>query len=437
MRVAIVGSGISGIAAAWTLRGVCRPTVYEASPTPGGHSNTVDITLKGQDFSVDTGFIVFNDRTYPGFVRFLRDLEVQTRPTAMSFSVRHDGDDLEYNGNGPRALFAQRRNLFRPGFWRLLRDIARLGRDCKEWLRTPGHELTLGEFLDHRGYSNELARWYLVPMVAAIWSSSDRASLEMPFELFCRFFENHAFFDLGDRPVWRTVVGGSRSYVSRALACIDADLRVSSPVLAVRRPGGRASGAVEVVTARGVEAFDFAILACHSDTSLAILDPATPLERNLLECFPYERNTATLHTDERVMPRRRAAWAAWNSWIPAGDRRRDEPAMLSYHMNTLQSLETPSGMPLIVSLNALSRVDSDRVLRTIEYHHPRFTPDGFAAQHRFGELPESGPVFFAGAYWRHGFHEDGFWSGVRAAELVLRAQARAACSRVPLRSGTL
>lgn len=420
MRVAIVGSGISGLAAAWTLRHVCRPTIYEACDTPGGHSNTVDVTLGGEAFAVDTGFIVFNDRTYPGFVGFLRDLDVQTRASAMSFSVRHDADDVEYNGNNPRALFAQRRNLVRPGFWRLLRDVARLGRECKDWLRTPGPDRTLGEFLSRRGYSRELARWYLVPMVAAIWSSSDRASLDMPFALFCRFFENHAFFELGERPLWRTVDGGSRAYVRRAIERLGPDLRLSCPVHSVRRPRG---GGVELRTARGVEHFDFAVLACHSDTSLAVLDSPTALERELLGSFPYDMNIATLHTDDRVMPRRRAAWAAWNSWVPAGGRGQDEPSLISYHMNALQSLRTPPDMPLFVSLNAQALVRDERVLRTIEYRHPRLTEAGFRAQGRFNELPPSGPVMYAGAYWRHGFHEDGFWSGQRAGECILRAHA--------------
>lgn len=438
MRVAIVGSGISGLAAAWTLRDVCRPTIFEASTIPGGHSNTVDVTLQGTSVAVDTGFIVFNDRTYPGFVRFLRDLGVQSRASAMSFSVRHDVDDLEYNGNNPRALFAQRRNIVRPGFWRLLRDVARLGRECKAWLHAPGPERTLGEFLSQRSYSHELVRWYLVPMVAAIWSSSDQASLDMPFGLFCRFFENHAFFELGERPQWRTVVGGSREYVQRAIEQLGPDLRLSCPVRAVRRPRGTSpDGGVEIVTACGAEWFDFVILACHSDTSLEILESPTDLERDLLSSFPYDRNIATLHTDDRVMPRRRAAWAAWNSWVPSKGRRHGEPALISYHMNALQSLRTPNDLPLIVSLNAQSLIREDRVLRTIEYRHPRFTEAGFRAQARFGELPWAGPVFFAGAYWRHGFHEDGFWSGQRAGEAVLRAHAAASrvAGRVPLELG--
>lgn len=420
MRVAIIGSGISGISAAWALRQTCRTVIFEAGQTPGGHSNTIDVASGGQLWPVDTGFIVFNDRTYPGFVRFLRELGVESSPTSMSFSVRHDRDCVEYNGNNPRALFAQTRNVLRPGFWRMLRDIARLSRDCKAWLASPaGCEFhTLGDFLAGRRYSPELACWYLVPMVAAIWSASDRSALDMPFELFCRFFENHAFFDLGERPIWRTVVGGSRAYVRRALQLLEADLRLSCPIRAIRRP---TSGGVEILTPQGPERFDAAIIACHSDTALKLLDAPLAIEQDLLSALPYDRNLAILHTDVSVMPRRRLAWAAWNSWIPADTRDADTPALLSYNMNILQGHAPRDGTQIMVSLNAQGRISRDRVIREIEYHHPRFTPAGFDAQARFGELPRHGPIFFAGAYWRNGFHEDGFWSGQRAGQLVLDA----------------
>ena len=332
LRLAIVGTGISGLAAARDLARHHRVTLFEAGSYVGGHSNTIDLDLSGEKLAVDTGFIVFNDRTYPGFIAMLKELEVASHPTSMSFSVQHEATGIEYNGHSLGHLFAQKRNLFRPGFYRMIRGILRLSREAKAWLAErdaapsaarpdradPSTTLTLGEFLRRGGYPAEVVDWYIAPMTSAIWSASGSAALELPFEFFCRFFDNHAFFDMGERPTWRTVQGGSRTYVRAVLAELDrhgAQVRTRCPVRWVRRSPGThryqmnipvSEGGVEIVSAEGTERFDAVVMATHSDTALSLLADPSPAEREILGAMPYQENQAIVHTDARLMPRARS-----------------------------------------------------------------------------------------------------------------------------------
>jgi predicted NAD/FAD-binding protein len=438
MRIAVIGSGISGLAAARRLCPHHRVTVFEAGSHVGGHTHTIDLDIMGVRAAVDTGFIVFNDKTYPGFAAMLRDLGVASRPTSMGFSVRHDAAHVEYSGHSLGHLFAQRRNLIRPAFLRMARGIVRFGREAQAWLADggPGRDptLTLAGFLERGRFAAEVRDWYVVPMASAIWSASDSATLALPFAFFARFFDNHAFFDLGERPVWRTVVGGSREYVRALLPILvrhGCDVRTRTPVKWVRRsPSTRrylrhepeTEGGVEVVTDAGrSERFDAVVLATHSDTALSILADPTPIEREILGAFPYHRNDAIVHTDTRVMPTRRKVWSAWNARLGSTP---GERARVTYNMNILQGLDLPGDTQVMVTLNDPDAIDPAKVLRLISYEHPVYTNAGFASQTRQSEISGVSRTFYAGAYWRSGFHEDGFWSGERAAEQVLRWAGR-------------
>ncbi len=435
MRIAIVGSGISGLAAARRLCAEHRVTVYEAGSHVGGHTNTIDLEIEGRVTAVDTGFIVFNDRTYPGFVGMLRELGVESRATSMGFSVKHSTAGVEYSGHSLGHLFAQKRNLLRPGFLRMVRDLVRFGREAKAWLDEGSHRpMTLAEFLERGRFSAELRDWYVVPMASAIWSASEADTLALPFEFFCRFFDNHAFFDLGERPTWRTVVGGSREYVRALVPVLEQHgcrVMTRCPVRWVRRSPGthrfkpgafENEGGVEIVTAAGAERFDAVVMATHSDTALSMLADPSVGEREILGALPYQVSNAVVHTDQRVMPVRRKVWAAWNAHV-GGARpgpREMGGARVTYNMNILQGLEFPGGTQVMVTLNDPDAMDPTKTLRLIRYQHPVYTSAGFEAQKRHGEISGASRTFYAGAYWRSGFHEDGFWSGERAAEQVLR-----------------
>jgi predicted NAD/FAD-binding protein len=422
MRIAIVGAGIAGNVVAYRLRGEHEVTVFEACDYVGGHTHTVDVEHAGTRYAIDTGFIVFNDWTYPNFVRLLDELGVATQPTSMSFSVSCELDGLEYNGTSLTGLFADRRNLVRPKFYRLLADIVRFGRDARAYLATGDRSATLGEFLAQRRYSAELATHYVVPMTAAIWSAAPGSVLDMPAEFLLRFFLNHGMLSIDDRPQWRTIVGGSARYVDKLVAGHRARIRTGSPVLAVRRIGEEVW-----VYSRGSEPerFDAVFMACHSDQALKLLVDASALERDVLGTIRYGRNEAVLHTDERLLPRRRRAWASWNYRVAAG---RDEAPLVTYHMNTLQRLRAPA--EFCVTLNDGGRVAEKCVLGRFEYDHPIFDAAATAAQARHAEIDGLRRTYFCGAYWRNGFHEDGVVSAlaalthfnerVRHAELHLR-----------------
>ena len=397
MKVAVVGTGIAGNVAAYLLRGEHDITVFEAAPYIGGHTNTIDVEEDGRTLAIDTGFIVFNDKTYPNFIRILDEIGQESQPSVMSFSVQAGGGRLEYCGTSLDTLFAQRRNLLRPSFHRMIRDILRFNResstaaDCN-----PG--ITLGEYLHKFGYSDEFRNHYLVPMAAAIWSAEPVSVPDMPLAFLVRFFANHGLLQLKDRPQWRVIEGGSREYVGRLVAGHRDRIRLSTPVTSIRRR----EDAVELVSADGsLETFDSVFIACHSDQALQILCDPTPLEAEVLGAIRYQDNEAVLHTDDSLMPQRRRAWAAWNYHVADVEQRH---VSVTYHMNTLQSLD--ARRDYLVTLNNSQRIDPEKVIRSVQYTHPVYTLETVAAQRRQPEI-NCDRTFFCGAYWRNGFHEDG------------------------------
>ena len=406
MKIAIIGAGIAGNVAASRLHPQHDITVFEAGGHVGGHSHTHQLDLDGRQVAVDTGFIVYNERTYPEFTRLLRELEVPTQPSNMSFSVRCEASGLEYNGTTLNSLFAQRSNLFRPSFHRMWRDILRFNRHAPVAVAADDGELTLGRYVREHGYSPQFIRHYLMPMAAAIWSATPVDVYAMPARFLVGFFRNHGMLSVNDRPQWRTIEGGSARYVERLVAPFRHRIQLRTPVESVRRVATHV-----LVTPRGGEPqrFDRVFFACHSDQALAMLADASPLERVVLGAMRYQQNDVTLHTDVRLLPRRRLAWAAWNYHLPmqAADR-----VCVTYNMNILQGLQTRE--PLCVTLNRAGAIDPARVLRQVSYAHPVFNTAAVAAQSRHRELNGRQLSYYCGAYWRHGFHEDGVWSALQA-----------------------
>ena len=403
-RLAIVGTGISGLVAAERLCRAHDVVVFERQARLGGHTHTVDVDSPRGKVAVDTGFIVCNDRTYPGFLALLRRLGVGLRPSEMSFSVRCERTGLEYNGGSFGQIFAQRSNLLRPRFWGMLRDILRFHR------LAPGFgsgEATLQDVLREGRFGRAFAEHYLVPMMAAIWSAEPQRLMLMPARFFVRFFHNHGMLTVADRPQWFTVQGGSRSYLAPLVAPFAAAIRTAAPVVAVRR---RDDAVWVQVEGQPAERFDGAILAAHSDESLAMLQDATAAERSVLGAIPYQSNDVVLHTDASLLPRRRRAWAAWNYHLPQQPAAR---ATVSYSMNILQGLPGPE--QYLVTLNRTAAIDPSKVLRTFVYDHPVFDAAGVRAQESVAALNGSGRVWFCGAWCGFGFHEDGVQSGLRVA----------------------
>jgi len=408
MHVAIVGSGVAGLSTAWLLhRAGHQVTVFEAGSHIGGHVNTIPVEAGGQTWPVDTGFIVFNHRTYPHFTHLLAHLGVDSRPTTMSFSVRDDRAGLEYNGHTFNTLFAQRRNFLRPSHWSMIRDILRFNREARSLLDAP-EDVTIGSFLEQGGYRAPFLERYLVPMAAAIWSSPAAAVQHMPARFFARFFHNHGFLEIDDRPVWRTVVGGSWSYLLPLVSAFREHILLNTPVQAILRHHDR----VEIHSRRGVGRFDQVVLACHSDQALGLLRDASAQERDILGQLPYQTNEAVLHTDISVLPRRRACWAGWNYRLDG--RQADSPVPVTYQMNLLQGF-TAAPCQFLVTLNSDAHIDPQKVLRRIAYQHPQYGPTALRAQGRWSEINGVNRTWFSGAYWRYGFHEDGLVSGLRVA----------------------
>ncbi|MEQ1879904.1 MAG: FAD-dependent oxidoreductase [Burkholderiales bacterium] len=406
MKIAIVGSGIAGNVAAYHL---CRNhdiTVFEAAGHIGGHSHTHVVEQAGRNYAVDTGFIVFNDWTYPNFTKLLDELGVASQDSTMSFSVRDDTCRLEYNGTTLNTLFAQRFNLLRPSFLGMVRDILRFNREAPELLSRPGKEIGLGAFLDLGNYGKAFVDRYIVPMGAAIWSTDPRAMMDFPARFFVGFLQNHGMLSVNQRPTWRVIQGGSARYVEKLTHPFRNRIRLNCPVEWVRRfPGG----VLVKSLARDAERFDAVFLACHSDQALRLLTDPSALESKVLSAIPYQENQAVLHTDTRMLPRKRLAWAAWN-YHKSG--RAGQRVALTYNMNILQGLDAPE--PFLVTLNRDDEIDPVKVIRRIVYHHPLFTPAGVAAQARQTELNRGRNTYFCGAYWSNGFHEDGVASALEA-----------------------
>ena len=412
MRVAVVGSGISGLSVAWLLSQKYQVTLFEAGNYLGGHTNTVDVTVDGITAPVDTGFLVFNERTYPNLVELFSHLGVRTASSEMSFSVRIDEERVEWAGNSLASVFAQKRNLVKPEFWRMLKDILRFNRESQEIVRSGrSANVSLGEFLVRGRYGRAFRDWYLLPMSGAIWSCPTRQMLDYPVDTFFRFCHNHGLLQLTGRPVWKTVVGGGREYVRRLAASIE-DIRLASPVESVVRD----TDGVRLRLANGTtEGFSQIVFACHSDQALALLADIVDIEKKLLSRFSYQQNRAVLHMDNSLLPRNREAWAAWN--YIAGTGAPDARAVsVSYLINKLQPL--PFASPVIVTLNPTHAPRADSVIGEFDYMHPIFDRAAIDAQQELPAIQGKRHTWFCGAWTGYGFHEDGLKSALSVANAL-------------------
>ena len=413
MRIAIIGSGISGLTAAHRLHPRHDITVFEADRRVGGHAHTVRASLDDGDFDVDTGFIVYNHRNYPVFTRLLSELRVPTQPSDMSLAVRDERHDLEWGTNLAR-LFAQRRNLVRPGFVAMIGEVLRWNRLGQRVLAgsVDVDELTpVGDVLADRHFSPRFLDWYLTPLAAAIWSADPVTVDRFPVVTFCRFLDNHGMLSLGERPAWRTVTGGSRRYVDALTAPFADRIRTGERVEAIERHADEIL--VRTASDPSATSFDRVVVATHSDQALGLLADADPLEKEIIGAVRYQPNVATLHTDEAMLPRNPRTWASWNVQVLPGERRQ---VTMTYHMNRLQSLA--SRHQLCVTLNRHHDIDPASVIERIDYDHPVFDAGAIAAQRRRAELQGRGGLYWAGAWWGYGFHEDGARSGSEVAALI-------------------
>ena len=411
MRVAVIGAGIAGIAAATTLRPAADVTVYEAESRPGGHAHTVSFVLDGRAYDVDVGFMVFNDRTYPTLNALFDRWGIASQPSTMSFGVSDDETGIEWSGTGPTGVFAQPRTLVSAAHWRMIADVLRFGRVGTALLRAGDRTTTIGDVLADRRWSAGFVDRYLVPLGASIWSCDPQQFERFPAAALCRFLDNHGLLTLTGRPQWRTVAGGSVRYVEAATRVLGAGaVRTDLPVVSVSRH----DDGVDVRTAAGVETYDQAVLALHADDALDLLADASTAEKDVLGSFPYVPNDVVLHHDRSVLPRSRRAWASWNYHRPP------EPSgavEVTYHLNRLQRID--SERQICVTLNRTDAIDPATVLWRQTMRHPAYTAEGFAAQARWGEVSGRRRTHYCGAYWGWGFHEDGAASGVRAARAVL------------------
>lgn len=408
MKIAIVGTGIAGNVVAHHLAREHDITVFEANPHIGGHTHTHEVTQAGRSYQVDTGFIVYNDWTYPNFIALLEQLGVASQLSSMSFSVRNERSGLEYNGNTLNTLFAQRRNLLSPSFWRMIRDILRFNREAPALLQDGVADITLGSYLGQGDYSRQFIEHYIIPMGAAIWSTDPVNMLDFPARYFVRFFHNHGMLSVNERPQWHVIRGGSARYVEALVAPFRDRIRLRTPVSSIRRDGRHVWVQAE---GQDTERYDAVFVACHSDQALRLLTDPSAAERAVLGAIAYQPNEAVLHTDTHLLPRARRAWAAWNYHVLPHDTGR---VALTYNMNILQSLDAPT--PFLVTLNHADAIDPAKVVKRIPYEHPLYTRAGVAAQARQGEI--NGPLntYYCGAYWRYGFHEDGVVSALAALE---------------------
>jgi len=409
MKIAIIGTGIAGNYAAYRLAKKHEITVFESKDRIGGHTNTIEIEDNGKRLAVDTGFIVYNDVTYPNFLSLLDELGVESQASDMSFSVTGGAGGLEYNGSSLNRLFAQRSNLFRPSFYRMLKDILRFNREAPSLIESPDFSMTLGEYLDQNDYSSNFTENYILPMGSAIWSATSEHMRAMPAVFFARFFQNHGLLSVNERPQWRVIKGGSACYVEKLVAGHRDRIRLGAAVESVRR----FPEYIEI-KAKGCEAerFDRVFLACHSDQALTMLADPTPQEREVLGAIKFQRNEAVLHTDTSLMPKRRRAWAAWNYNIPGGPSVYDDKVTLTYNMNILQGLDASE--QYCVTLNNTDAIDPEKIIRVIQYGHPIFTGRAVTAQGRHRAINGDRRTYYCGAYWRYGFHEDGVVSAIDA-----------------------
>lgn len=407
-NIAIIGSGISGLTCGHLLSQQHNVTLFEANDYLGGHTNTENIELSGKNYPVNTGFIVFNDWTYPNFIKLMDQLGVKSEASEMSFSVRDENTGLEYNGTTLNSLFSQRLNVFKPAFIRMILDILKFNKQTVSALEN--NEIqdgqTLGEFVEKYGYSRMFINQYIVPMGSAIWSASADVMMDFPLKFFLQFFNNHGMLSVDDRPQWRVISGGSKSYVEPIIQNFKDNIHLNTPIKNVKR----FSDYVEITTLKGdVSRFDQVVFACHSDQALSLLEDATDDENQVLGAIPYQMNDVVLHTDESLMPKKKLAWAAWNYHIP---QRHSEHSMVTYNMNILQNFDD-APETILLTLNRNQEIDPNKIIKQYQYAHPVFTLDGMVAQGRHGDISNHNRTHYCGAYWLNGFHEDGVSSALR------------------------
>jgi predicted NAD/FAD-binding protein len=420
-KIAIIGSGISGLTSAYLLSQKHQITVFEKNDYIGGHTATKDIELNGQQYAIDTGFIVCNDRTYPNFLKLLAQLNVKLQPTEMSFSVINRDTHLEYNGNNLNSLFAQRRNIFKPKFWRLIREILTFNKRCKALYHDDNinAEKTLGDFLKQHQFSDYFCQNYILPMGAAIWSTSLIEMSAFQLKFFVRFFYNHGLLNVTDRPQWYVIPGGSRQYITPLIKKFKNDIQLNSEITQVIR---EESGVVIKFSNGETQTFDDVIFACHSDQALALLANPSEAEQAILGDIPYSENEVILHTDVNLLPKRKLAWASWNYLLDADttanttvkQTQLTRPSCVTYNMNILQGIDAPE--TFCVTLNQSNKIQHDKVLAKFTYHHPVFNHTSLAAQQRRHEICGHHHTHFVGAYWHNGFHEDGVVSAITVAK---------------------
>jgi predicted NAD/FAD-binding protein len=427
-NIAIIGSGISGLTTAYLLAKKHKVTMFEKSEYIGGHTATVDVEVTGKSYAIDTGFIVFNNKTYPNFLALLDEIGVGKQEAEMSFSVHNTKTKLEYNGHNLDTLFAQRRNLFRPKFWRLVTEILRFNKLCKQAFDSQQYNEadTLGDFLIEHNFSQFFAEHYILPMGAAIWSSSLTQMEGFQFQFFVKFFHNHGLLNIADRPQWYVIPKGSRSYLSPLCQSFSDRIRVNSDIKFITRNNDKVQlhfsdldnekGDINDIgdlnnQKAHVEEFDEVVLACHSDQALALLADPSSEESAILRAMPYSENSVVLHTDISLLPKRKKAWASWNYQLSAD---RDKPASVTYNMNILQGLN--SEHTFCVTLNQRESIAPEKILREFTYHHPTFSLESIEAQQKRKQICGQRHTHYAGAYWHSGFHEDGVRSGVEVAE---------------------
>ena len=409
MKIAIIGSGIAGLTSAYLLSRRHEITLFEAGNRIGGHTHTVNVTVDDKSYAIDTGFIVFNDWTYPNFIRLLGQIGVKFKPTEMSFSVCDENTRFEYNGNNINSLFAQRSNILSPGFWGMLRDILRFNREAPLDLQEQriSADMTLGDYLEAKGYGPRFILQYIVPMGAAIWSMSLVDMLKFPLQFFVRFFKNHGLLSVNNRPQWCVIEGGSSSYIEPLTRNFREHIRLDCPVHLVERN----EEGVVVHSAAGTEAFDKVVFACHSDQALALLGDPSESELQILGALPYADNDVVLHTDTRLLPDRQLAWASWNYRLTPN---RQTQAAVTYDMNILQGID--SDTTFCVSLNQTPMINPLKILARYTYAHPQYSLAAVAAQGRREEISGVRNTFYCGAYWANGFHEDGVVSALHVAQ---------------------
>ena len=405
MKIAIIGSGISGLTASYLLNRSHDITLFEKNDYIGGHTHTHAIENDNKIWNVDSGFIVYNEKTYPNFIKLLDQLGVERQLTRMGFSVKSPNKNLEYAGHSLNGLFAQRSNILRPSFFRMLASMKRFNKEARKDLSSISKQTTLGQYLSQNNYPSEFIHNYIIPIGAAIWSTSPSNMLNIPALFFIRFFENHGFLQILDRPKWWVIKGGSNQYVKKITAGFAKKVRLATPVHTIVRK--EKSVRIKFGPDNQEEQFDAVVLATHSDQALKLLQQPTEKEKSILSLLPYQRNDAVLHFDHSILPKRRLAWSSWNYFL---DGNTNDPVALTYNMNILQSLN-PS-KTFCVTLNRLEMINKSKIIKNLSYEHPLFTINGVSAQKRKGEISGQNNTYYCGAYWRNGFHEDGVVSAL-------------------------